>query len=71
MYSSVGGDDYKLMYCQSVCEDDMKAFNLQDVIELLPSEIFNGRSNFYLNIAKFDNKQLYNIIRNTAARWLD
>ena len=39
MYSSVGGDDYKLMYGQSVCEDDMKAFNLQDVIELLPKRL--------------------------------
>ena len=39
MYSSVGGDDYKLMYGQSVCEDDMKAFALQDVIELLPKQL--------------------------------
>ena len=54
MYSSVGGDDYKLMYGQSVCEDDMKAFTLQDVVELLPCEIFTSRSNFYLNITKFD-----------------
>lgn len=54
MYSSVGGDDYKLMYGQSVCEDDIKAFTLQDVVELLPCEIFTSRSNFYLNITKFD-----------------
>lgn len=45
MYSSVGGDDYKLMYCQSVCEDDMKAFNLQDVVELLPIENIDIRRN--------------------------
>ena len=45
MYSSVCCDDYKLMYGQSVCEDDMKAFNLQDVIELLPIENIDIRRN--------------------------
>ena len=45
MYSSVGGDDYKLMYGQSVCEDDIKAFNLQDVVELLPIENIDIRRN--------------------------
>ena len=51
MYSAVGGD-YELMYGQSVCEDDMKAFNLQDVIELLPAEIQTNDSNYYLVITK-------------------
>ena len=45
MYSSVGGDDYKLMYGKSVCDDDVKAFNLQDVIELLPIENIDIRRN--------------------------
>ena len=45
IYSSVGSDDYKLIYGQSVCEDDMKAFNLQDVIELLPIENIDIRRN--------------------------
>ena len=45
MYSSVGGDDYKLMYGQSVCEDDMRAFGLQDVMELLPIENIDVRRN--------------------------
>ena len=45
IYSSVGGDDYKLMYGQSVCEDDIKAFTLQDVIELLPIENIDIRRN--------------------------
>ena len=45
MYSSVGGDDYKLMYGQSVCEDDMKAFDLNDVIALLPIENIDIRRN--------------------------
>ena len=52
MYSAVGGD-YKLMYGQSVCEDDMKAFYLQDVIELLPAEIETIESNYYLTITKY------------------
>ena len=41
IYSSVGSDDYKLIYGQSVCEDDMKAFNLQEVIELLPKRLMS------------------------------
>ena len=55
MYSSVGGDDYKLMYAESVCEDDMKAFSLQDLIELLPksikvkSYIYNLSIDYYAN----------------------
>ena len=53
MYSSVGSDDYKLMYGQSVCEDDMKAFTLQEVIELLPAEIETIESNYYLTITKY------------------
>ena len=40
MYSAVEGD-YKLMYGQSVCEDDMKAFTLHDVIELIPKRIMS------------------------------
>ena len=45
MYSSVGGDEYRLMYAESVCEDDIKAFTLQDVIELLPIENIDIRRN--------------------------
>ena len=50
MYSSVGGDDYKLMYAESVCEDDIKAFTLQDVIELLPKIIHVDHIECYLVI---------------------
>ena len=50
MYSSVGGDDSKLMYGQSVCEDDIKAFTLQDVIELLPKIIHVDHIECYLVI---------------------
>ena len=45
MYSSVVLDEYRLMYAESVCEDDMKAFNLQDVVELLPIENIDIRRN--------------------------
>ena len=29
----------KFMYMEPICEDDMKAFSLQDIIELLPKSI--------------------------------
>ena len=52
MYSAVVLDEYRLMYAESVCEDDMKAFNLQDIIELLPSQLIHKGETLYLN---FDN----------------
>ena len=39
MYSAVVLDEYRLMYAESVCEDDVAAFSLQDIIELLPKSI--------------------------------
>lgn len=39
MYTSDSSDDYYLKYGESTCEDDIKAFTLQDVIELLPKSI--------------------------------
>ena len=59
MYSSVGSDDYKLMYGQSVCEDDMKAFTLQDVIELLPKQIINCNEIYLLKIILISNEVSY------------
>ena len=41
MYSSDSSDDYYLKYGESTCEDDMKAFNLQEVIELLPKRLMS------------------------------
>ena len=52
MYSEVVPVECRLMYAESVCEDDMKAFTLQDVIELLPAEIQTNDSNYYLVITK-------------------
>ena len=39
MYSEVVPVECRLMYAESVCEDDMKAFTLQDVIDLLPMRL--------------------------------
>ena len=41
MYTSDSSDDYYLKYGESTCEDDMKAFNLQEVIELLPKRLMS------------------------------
>ena len=51
MYSSVVLDEYRLMYAESVCEDDMKAFNLQDIIELLPYTFNNNYLRIYRSIS--------------------
>ena len=39
MYTSDSSDNYYLKYGESTCEDDIKAFSLQDLIELLPKYI--------------------------------
>lgn len=39
MYTSDSSDNYYLKYGESTCEDDIKAFSLQDLIELLPKII--------------------------------
>ncbi len=43
-----------LFACNPEMLDGYPTFALQDVVELLPCEIFTSRSNFYLNITKFD-----------------
>ena len=48
MYTSDSSDDYYLKYGESTCEDDVVAFGLQDLIELLPYT-FNG---YYLKILR-------------------
>ena len=45
MYTSDSSDNYYLKYGESTCEDDIKAFTLQDVIELLPIENIDIRRN--------------------------
>ena len=39
MYTSDSSDNYYLKYGESTCEDDVVAFGLHDIIELLPKEI--------------------------------
>ena len=39
MYTSDSSDNYYLKYGESTCEDDVVAFGLQDIIELLPKII--------------------------------
>ena len=45
MYTSDSSDNYYLKYGESTCEDDIKAFSLQDLIELLPIENIDIRRN--------------------------
>ena len=39
MYTSDSSDKYYLKYGESTCDDDIKAFGLQDLIELLPKQL--------------------------------
>ncbi len=39
MYTSDSSDCYYLKYGESTCEDDVVAFGLQDLIELLPKQL--------------------------------
>ena len=39
MYTSDSSDNYYLKYGESTCEDDVAAFGLQDIIELLPDTL--------------------------------
>ena len=43
MYTSDSSDNYYLKYGESTCEDDIKAFSLQDIVELLPKSIIINR----------------------------
>ena len=51
MYTSDSSDNYYLKYGESTCDDDMKAFTLHDVIELLPKMIMKEGVYLYLNIS--------------------
>ena len=39
MYTSDSSDNYYLKYGESTCEDDVAAFGLHDIIDVLPKEI--------------------------------
>ena len=51
MYTSDSSDNYYLKYGESTCEDDIKAFSLQDVVELLPKVIIKEGLYLHLNIS--------------------
>lgn len=56
MYTSDSSDNYYLKYGESTCEDDVVAFGLQDVIELLPGKLIYEESNLYLTFENIDNE---------------
>ena len=51
MYTSDSSDNYYLKYGESTCEDDVVAFGLQDVIELLPYTFNNNYLRIYRSIS--------------------
>ena len=51
MYTSDSSDNYYLKYGESTCEDDIKAFSLQDLIELLPYTFNNNYLRIYRSIS--------------------
>ena len=59
MYTSDSSDNYYLKYGESTCEDDVVAFSLQDIIELLPKQIINCNENYLLKIIPISNEVSY------------
>ena len=59
MYTSDSSDNYYLKYGESTCEDDIKAFTLQDIIELLPKQIINCNEIYLLKIIPISNEVSY------------
>ena len=57
MYTSDSSDCYYLKYGESTCDDDVSAFGLQYIIELIPENVVIKRKKtyhtFYLNIEKY------------------
>ena len=51
IYSAVGGE-YKLMYADTVCEDDIKAFDFQDIFCLLHARIEVHDCNYFISVGK-------------------
>ena len=51
MYTSDSSDNYYLKYGESTCEDDVVAFSLQDIIELLPYTFNNNYLRIYRSIS--------------------
>ena len=74
MYTSDSSDDYYLKYGESTCEDDIVAFTLQDIIELLPKSILIKNVKHWVCISQnclltefqimyFDGYNSYNVVK--------
>ena len=59
MYTSDSSDNYYLKYGESTCEDDVVAFGLQNIIELLPKQIINCNEIYLLKIIPISNEVSY------------
>ena len=59
MYTSDSSDDYYLKYGESTCDDDVAAFGLQDVVDLLPKQIINCNEIYLLKIIPISNEVSY------------
>ena len=59
MYTSDSSDNYYLKYGESTCEDDVAAFGLHDIIELLPVQIINCNEIYLLKIIPISNEVSY------------
>ena len=62
MYTSDSSDNYYLKYGESTCEDDVVAFGLQDIIELLPDTIEVGKNNYYYLILQKETNAYYHCV---------
>ena len=51
MYTSDSSDNYYLKYGESTCDDDVAAFTLQDIIELLPKSIIINRVKHWICVS--------------------
>ena len=53
MYTSDSSDNYYLKYGESTCEDDVVAFGLQDIIDMLPYTFNNNYLRIYRSISMY------------------
>ena len=69
MYTSDSSDNYYLKYGESTCEDDIKAFSLQDITELLTDDVqkaivFINNEEYFVKCyeIKYDEENVFKII---------
>lgn len=62
MYTSDSSDDYYLKYGESTCEDDVAAFSLQDIVELLPDTIEVDKNSYYYLILQKETNAYYHCV---------